>query len=289
MNRSSPANSLMNEAGIAASLHRQRSELQGGDPAFGPGFEHVDVRRRSGSGSMAPFKYSAASSAVKRRSAARTSSRAPFGSQRGEGERGIGAGDDHQAELRREVLEQERHGVVDLGGGDDVVVVEHQDDVLRRGLEIVDQCRDDGLQRCRPAPEQGGQCLRLSSGSPLRVQRGRRSRTAPGRRLARRGTARRWCAHWRTSRPRGWSCRNRRAPRPGSAQGAHAVGQVAAGEVGPRGCDAGAAGAASWAAARFSAPVTRRPRSSSWSCDVVQRGCELRSPGRLRRLRTSTG
>jgi hypothetical protein len=36
-------------------------------------------------------------------------------SQRGERERRIGAGGDHQAELRREVLEQEGHGVVDLG------------------------------------------------------------------------------------------------------------------------------------------------------------------------------
>ena len=38
------------------------------------------------------------------------------GSQRRERERRVGAGGDHEADLRREVLEQERHGVVDLGG-----------------------------------------------------------------------------------------------------------------------------------------------------------------------------
>ena len=33
---------------VVSALHRQRSELQGGDPALGTGFEHVDVGRRQG-------------------------------------------------------------------------------------------------------------------------------------------------------------------------------------------------------------------------------------------------
>ncbi len=38
------ARELADERGrIASSLHRQRSELQGGDPAFGTRFEHVDI------------------------------------------------------------------------------------------------------------------------------------------------------------------------------------------------------------------------------------------------------
>ncbi len=57
------------------------------------------------------------------------------------------------------MIEQERHGVVYFRSGDDVVVVEHQDDVLRSGLEIVDQRGDDGLERCLVSLEEGSRVL----------------------------------------------------------------------------------------------------------------------------------
>ena len=45
-----------------------------------------------------------------------------------------------------------------------MVVVEHQDDVLRRGLEVVDQRGDDDLERCTPAPGAGQPASVLRSG-----------------------------------------------------------------------------------------------------------------------------
>ena len=53
----------------------------------------------------------------------------PQASQR---QRRVGAGGDHQVDLRREVLQQERHPGLDVVGVDEVVVVEHQHDVVRQ-------------------------------------------------------------------------------------------------------------------------------------------------------------
>ena len=60
-------------------------------------------------------------------------------SQPGQRQRGIGAAGDHQVQPRRQVLEQERHPVLHLARVDDVVVVEHQHDVVRDGAEVVEQ------------------------------------------------------------------------------------------------------------------------------------------------------
>ena len=46
-------------------------------------------------------------------------------------QRRVGAAGDHQVQLRGQVLEQERHPVLDVARVDDVVVVEHQHDVVR--------------------------------------------------------------------------------------------------------------------------------------------------------------
>ena len=48
-------------------------------------------------------------------------------------QRRVGPAADHQVHLRREVLQQERHAGLEVGPVDQVVVVEHQVDLVRRG------------------------------------------------------------------------------------------------------------------------------------------------------------
>jgi hypothetical protein len=47
----------------------------------------------------------------------------------------------HDLDGARQVLEEELERVMDLGMGDEVVVVEDEHDVARRGLELVDEHR----------------------------------------------------------------------------------------------------------------------------------------------------
>ena len=62
------------EAGqVVAIAHRQRRQLQAGDPAFGALLERRDVARRMSGNRIISVRKLAASSAVKRRSAARSS------------------------------------------------------------------------------------------------------------------------------------------------------------------------------------------------------------------------
>ena len=75
-------------------------------------------------------------------------------SEAGEGQRGVGAGRDHQVELRRQVVEQERHPGLDLRVVDHVVVIEHQHDVIGRGAQAVEQRGQGGLDGRRRCVEQ---------------------------------------------------------------------------------------------------------------------------------------
>ena len=120
------------EAGdVVAPLHRERRQLERGDPAFGAPLQRRDVLRRQ---VQAHHLVEVRRGLVGREAqvggadldelAAR-----PQPSQR---QRRVGAAGDHQVQLRREVLEQEGHPVVDVARVDDVVVVEHQHDVVRR-------------------------------------------------------------------------------------------------------------------------------------------------------------
>ena len=80
----------------------------------------------------------------------------------GQRQRRVGAGGDHQVQLARKVVEQERHRLVHRGRADGVVVVEHQHPLLPRRLlpgarDVVDECgqgrRDRrGAQRLEDGP-----------------------------------------------------------------------------------------------------------------------------------------
>jgi hypothetical protein len=90
------------------------------------------------------LRYAAASGSLKRRSAARISTSSPRARSRARGSAGSARGTDHQVHVRREVLEQVGHARLDVRPVDEVVVVEHQVDVVRHGAELVEHRSDDG-------------------------------------------------------------------------------------------------------------------------------------------------
>ncbi len=63
--------------------------------------------------------------------------------------RWIGPAGNDEVEPLGKVLDEEAHRVVHVEGLDDVVVVEHQDDVVSERLEVVDHARDDRFERGR--------------------------------------------------------------------------------------------------------------------------------------------
>ena len=198
MKRSSPAKPAMKDGDVVAALHRERRELQGGDPSLGAGFEHVDVRRGDRQahrvvevdGGLVGGEAKVGGADLEQLAA-----RPQAGQRQGR----VGAAGDHEVDLRRQVLDQERHRLVDLRRFDDVVVVEHQDEVVVDGVQIVEQGRDDGLDlRLRHLQE------RLRVGAHARVRptgarRPRRSRTARARCRAGRARATRSPGRRRTS------------------------------------------------------------------------------------------
>jgi hypothetical protein len=71
------------------------------------------------------------------------------GAQPGQGQVRILAGGDDQVHPRRQVLEQEGEGIVDRSGIDNVVVVEDEDEIVRDGVDLVEQGRQGRFDRRR--------------------------------------------------------------------------------------------------------------------------------------------
>ena len=144
--------------------------------------------------------------------------------QPGQRQRGIGAAGDHQVQPRRQVVEQERHPLLHLGRVDDVVVVEHQHDVVGDGAEVVEQRGEHRLDRGRLRRLQERERARADL-RRHRLQRGdqvgpegRGLVVAPGRATARRRSARRSARPVPppATRPAASSCRSRPVRRPAS-------------------------------------------------------------------------
>ena len=55
----------------------------------------------------------------------------PPGAQLSKGERWIFAGHDHEMEQRRQMIDQEGHGRVDHRVGEEVIIVEDDDEIVR--------------------------------------------------------------------------------------------------------------------------------------------------------------
>ena len=131
---------------VVATLHGECGELERGDPALGPPLQRVDVGCRQAE----VHRLGEVRSGLVRGEAELGGAhldQVPVGTQRRQGQRWVRPGGDDQTDLRRQVLQEERHRRVDLDGLDEVVVVEHQDQVLRRRLEVVDQRGHDDVQR----------------------------------------------------------------------------------------------------------------------------------------------
>ena len=148
-------------AGVVAALHRQRGQLQGGDPALGALVQRRDVAlgQREAHRAVEVGRGLLGGEAQVGGPHLDQLAACPHPRQR---QRRVGPGGEHQVQLRRQVLEQERHPVVHLGRLDEVVVVEDQQQVLRPSVEVVEQRgerrlgrrrgRRQQLQRVRPRP-----------------------------------------------------------------------------------------------------------------------------------------
>ena len=120
------------EAGdVVSPLHRERRQLERGDPAFGAPLQRRHVPRRQ---LQAHHLVEVRRGLVGREAQVGGADLDQLAarSQPGQRQRRIGAAGDHQVQPRRQVVEQERHPLVDVARVDDVVVVEHQHDVARR-------------------------------------------------------------------------------------------------------------------------------------------------------------
>ena len=102
-------------------------------------------------------------------------------SQPGQRQRRVSSAGDHQVQPRRQVVEQERHRVLDLAGVDQVVVVEHQHDVAAGRAEVVEQRREHHLDRGRLRRGQQLQLVRRRPRAPpSAAPRPGSSRRSPG-------------------------------------------------------------------------------------------------------------
>ena len=128
----------------------QRGQLQSGGPSLGPRQqpEHVLLGQQCSSRLL---KNSTASAALNRRSSARNSARSPRTRRRLQRQRRVGPGDEHQVQLRRTAIQQRGDRRVHLGAGDEMVVVQHQDQRSLGRRQLVDERGEHVAQHVEPA------------------------------------------------------------------------------------------------------------------------------------------
>ena len=132
MYRSSPAKPAMNALTSSRSCMRQRGQLQRRDPALGALGQRRDVRRGQREAHR-PVEVVRRLLRGEAQVGGADLDQLAARAEPGQRQRRVGAGGDHQVQLRRQVVQQERHPVVDLRRVDDVVVVQDEDDVARAG------------------------------------------------------------------------------------------------------------------------------------------------------------
>ena len=133
---------------VGLPLHRKRRELQRGDPPFCSPLQRCHVpcsqiqthRVTEVGGGLVRRKPQI------RRSDFDELTSGPQASQR---QRRVGATGDHHVHPRWKVVKQEGHPVVDVVSVDEVVVVEHQYDLVRDGTEFIQQQYEDCFERRR--------------------------------------------------------------------------------------------------------------------------------------------
>ena len=131
-------------ARILQTLHRQRSQLQAGDPALGTVFECRDLCRRQ---IELHHLVEESRGLFLRESQVDRSylGQLPADPQARERKWRIGPAGDDEMQLRGYVVEQKGHHLVDCGQRDGVIVVEDEHKPAVKRSDIVDECRDQRL------------------------------------------------------------------------------------------------------------------------------------------------
>ena len=195
--------------GVVVAAQRERRELESRGPAFRPVVEGGRPVTELSSSPITRLRKVSASSTVKRRSATRSSSNSPRLRSRARRERRVGARGDRDARRLRQVIDEERHRLVDLERVDHVVVVECQHGLSGPPVEVVHEGREDRLGRAierhlalpgRPQGARGSDAGHCRPRPATTTRHGRRSPSA--------------------TRSEASSCRIRPAPRRGPAAGA---------------------------------------------------------------------
>ncbi len=114
---------------VASALQRESSELQACDPALSAALEGGDVLRGQVQAHHLPQEH-ARLLGVKPQVGSPHLDELPTRSQACKRQRRVRATREDQVQLRRQVLYKGRQGAMKGIGGDDVVVIEHQGDIL---------------------------------------------------------------------------------------------------------------------------------------------------------------
>ena len=160
--------------GVAPSLHRQSRQVQPGDPALGARFQGGDFILREVQAHRIVEKFGGFGGRKAQVGGAQLGESA-LGAQAGQGQRRILAGGDDQVQPGRQVLQQEGESLVDGTRVDRVVVVQHQDQAVWQGGDVVEHGRQDRLGWRRLRGLERGQRA-LSHGRGDRLQRRDRDR-----------------------------------------------------------------------------------------------------------------
>ena len=135
------------EAGdVVSPLHRERRQLERGDPPLGAPLQRCDVLCRQRQ-SHHPVEVRRGLVGREAQIGGADLDELATPSQPRQRQRRVGAAGDHQVDLRGQVLQQEGHPVLYVARLDDVVVVEHQHDIVRDCAEVVEQSGQDRFDR----------------------------------------------------------------------------------------------------------------------------------------------
>ena len=153
-------------AGVVAVLQGQAGQLQGGRPSLGPLGQGGDVsggQRQAHRPGEILGGFLRGEPQVGRADLDQLAAR-PKPRER---QRRVGPGSEQEMDLGRQMLEQERHPVVDVARLDQVVVVQHQHDLARQRVQVVHEADEDRLGRRLRRPEQAERAGPGTIGSAL--------------------------------------------------------------------------------------------------------------------------
>jgi len=135
-------------ARIVPALDGEGRQLEAGDPSLGAGSQSLDIVRGEFQAHRLDEERGRLVGGEAQVGCPQLDHPSP-GAQASEGESGILAGRDDEVELRRQVIDQKRQGIVDVVRVDEVIVVQHQNDRLGQDGDGVEQGGQARLHRRR--------------------------------------------------------------------------------------------------------------------------------------------